>query len=55
MRDTTSDFLLRLFKNQSTNTRVYNLLTSDEVAALIVGELTNLDNGIDTYIKKKKN
>lgn len=52
IQDDTCDFSLRLFRNRSKDARVYNLPTSNEVAALIVGDLGSMDVGRDIIVKK---
>ncbi|XP_057455361.1 uncharacterized protein LOC130746681 isoform X2 [Lotus japonicus] len=43
---------LRLFRKQAKDPRTYNLPTSDEIAALIVGDLDNIEVGRDIIVKK---
>ena len=47
-----SDFGLRLFRHRFKDPRVYNTPVADEVAALIVGDLSTLDVGRDIIVKK---
>ena len=49
--DVHSDFGLRLFRHRFKDPRVYNTPTNDEVAALIVGDMTNMDVGRDIIVK----
>lgn len=51
--DNTSNLTLRLFRCRSKDARMYNLPTSDEVAALIVGDFENMDPGRDIVVKKQ--
>ena len=46
------DFGLRLFRHRSKDPRVYNTPTTDEIVALIVGDMSNLDVGRDIIVKK---
>ena len=46
------DCALRLFRKRGKDARNYNTPTCDEVAALVVGDLTNLDYGKDVVVKK---
>lgn len=41
------------FRGRNRDPRIYNLPTSDEVAALIVGDLENMDLGRDMIVKKR--
>jgi len=50
--DDRSDFGLRLFRHRFKDLRVYNTRIADEVAALIVGDLSTLDVGRDIIVKK---
>jgi len=51
--DEQSDFGLRLFKHDLKDPRVlYNTPIADEVAALLVGDLSTLDVGRDIIVKK---
>jgi len=50
--DEQSDFGLRLFRHRFKDPRVYNTPVVDEVAALIVGDLSTLDVGRDIIVKK---
>jgi len=43
--DVHSDFGLRLFRHRFKDPRVYNTPTTDEIASLIVGDMSNLDEG----------
>lgn len=52
MEDDTCNFSFRLFRSRCKDARVYNLPTSDEVAALIVGDLGSMDVGRDIIVKK---
>lgn len=51
-RDEASNLCLRLFRDRSKDARTYNLPTSDEVAALIVGDVDNMEIGRDIVVKK---
>lgn len=46
-------FSLRLFRGRNRDPRIYNLPTSDEVVALMVGDLENMDLGRDMIVKKR--
>ena len=48
-----SDFALRLFRHRCKDPRVYNTPTTDEIVALIVGDMSNMDVGRDIIVKKK--
>lgn len=48
-----SNMCLRLFRSRSRDARTYNLPTSDEVAALIVGDLDGVDAGRDIVVRKR--
>ncbi|KAK7354399.1 hypothetical protein VNO80_19860 [Phaseolus coccineus] len=52
LQDTPSDFTLRLFRNRLKDPRVYNMPSSNEIAALIVGDFANMDVGRDIIVKK---
>lgn len=52
MNDATSNVSLRLLRHRSKDARVYNLPTTNEVAALIVGDLGNTDVKRDIIVKK---
>jgi len=39
------DFGLRLFRHRFKDPRVYNTPTTDEIATLIVGDMSNMDAG----------
>jgi len=43
--DVNSDFALRLFRHRCKDPRVYNTPTTNEIAALIVGDMSNIDVG----------
>lgn len=45
------NFCLRLFRHRSKDPRIYNVPTSDKVAALIVGDLSNMELGRDLIVK----
>jgi len=47
-----SDFGLRLFRHRFEDPRVYNTPTTNEIAALIVGDMSNMDVGRDIIVKK---
>jgi len=47
-----SDFTLRLFKNRWKDPRVYNTPSIDEIATLVVGDLSNMEPGRDIIVKK---
>lgn len=51
-KHSSSNISLRLFRNRSKDARTYNLPTTNEVAALIVGDFDNLECGRDVIIKK---
>jgi len=46
------DFGLRLFRHRLKDPRVYNTPITDEITALIVGDMSNLDVGRDIIVKK---
>jgi len=50
--DDRSDFGLRLFRHRFKDPRVYNTPIADEVATLVVGDLSTLDVGRDIIVKK---
>jgi len=50
--DDRSDFGLRLFRHRFKDSRVYNTPIVDEVATLIVGDLSTLVVGRDIIVKK---
>ncbi len=50
--DVNSDFALRLFRHRCKDPRVYNTPTTDEIAALIVGDMSNMEVGRDIIVKK---
>ncbi|XP_057419198.1 uncharacterized protein LOC130713450 [Lotus japonicus] len=52
MSNESSSFALRLFRKRGKDPRTYNLPTSDEIAALIVGDLENVEVGRDIIVKK---
>jgi len=47
-----SGFILRLFRNRFKDPRVYNTSSTNEIAALIVGDFGNMDVGRDKIVKK---
>ncbi|XP_057453106.1 uncharacterized protein LOC130744967 [Lotus japonicus] len=47
-----SSFALRLFRKRGKDPRTYNLPTSDEIAALIVGDFDTVEVGRDIIVKK---
>lgn len=47
----TTKFSIRLFRNRVKDPRIYNLPTVDEVAALIVGDLSNMEYGRDVVVQ----
>jgi len=47
-----SDFTSRLFRNRSKDPRVYNTHLVDEIEALIVGDLSNMEPRRDIIVKK---
>lgn len=50
--NSTSNVCLRLFRNRTKDPRTHNMPSCDEVAALIVGDLDNLDPGRDIIVRK---
>lgn len=52
VEDQTSNFYLQLKRERIKDARTYNLLTTDEVAALIVGDSRNMEIGRDIIVKK---
>ncbi|XP_057456530.1 uncharacterized protein LOC130747576 [Lotus japonicus] len=48
-----SAFALRLFRKRGKDPRTYNLPTSDEIAALIVGDFDTVEVGRDIIVKKE--
>jgi len=50
--DDQSDFGLGLFRHRFKDPRVYNTAIGDEVATLVVGDLSTLDVGRDIIVKK---
>jgi len=51
--DEQSDFGLRLFRHRFKDPRVYNTPIVDEVATMIIGDLSTLDVGRDIIVKKE--
>jgi len=47
-----SDFGLRLFRHRFKDPRVYNTPTTDEIVALIMGDMSNMDVGRDIIVKR---
>lgn len=52
IEEQSSNLCLTLFRNRSRDAKTYNLPTSDEVAALIVGDFDSLDAGRDIIVRK---
>ena len=50
--DVNSDFALRLFRHRYKDPRVYNTPTTDEIAALIMVDMSNMDVRRDIIVKK---
>lgn len=51
-QDETANFSLRLFRNRAKDARIYNLPSSNEVAALIVGDFGSTETRRDLVVKK---
>ena len=50
--DEQSDFELRLFRHRFKDPKVYNTPIANEVATLIIGDLSTLDVGRDIIVNK---
>lgn len=49
----TSELSIRLFRARGRDPRTYNMPTADEVAALIVGDINNMEFGRDVVVKMR--
>ena len=50
--DVNSDFSFRLFRHRCKDPTVYNTPTTDKIATLIMGDMSNMDVGRNITVKK---